>query len=250
MYSRFIQKQNRFIPLILLPLCVSCLWNRRVLNPVKHFETSLEYQVAPFDERQEGLRPALVLLHGRGADEEDLLGLAPYLDPRFICIAARAPLSYAYGGYTWYDLREVGIPESDQFVDSYNRLTTFLDDIQKHAPVDPKRTFLLGFSMGSVMSYALALTKPEKIKGIVAHSGYVPERSPLQLHWDRLSGTSFFVAHGIHDPIIPVQFGRRAKELLSKSTAPFEYHEYPIQHQISEESLSNLTAWLTKQLDS
>ncbi len=217
---------------------------------MKLIETSLTHLIAPFDEKQKGPYPTLILLHGRGANEEDLLGLVPYLDPRFLCIAARAPLSFAYGGYTWYDLQEVGSPESEQFVESYNKLSQFLDDIQKHYPIDPMRTFFLGFSMGTVMSYALALTKPQRIKGIVAHSGYVPENTNLQFQWDNLGKTCFFVAHGTNDPVIPVEFGRRAKELLSKSSAPLVYREYPIQHQISDESLRDLSDWLTKQLDS
>lgn len=217
---------------------------------MQFIDTALEYQLAPFNDGQQGPHPTLILLHGRGANEEDLLGLVPYLDPRFFCVAARAPFSYAYGGYTWYDLREVGSPDRNQFEESYNRLVQFLDDVQKHFPVDADRTFLLGFSMGTVMSYSLALTKPDRIRGIVAHSGYIPEDSHLQFEWKSLASTSFFVAHGTHDPVIPIQFGRRAKELLEKTEAPFVYREYPIQHQISEESLRDFTAWLTNLLDS
>ncbi len=212
---------------------------------MKLIETSLVHQIAPFDETTRQPRPTLILLHGRGSNEEDLLGLVPYLDPRLFCIAARAPFDFPYGGYTWYDLREVGTPESEQFAESYRKLLVFTDDIRKHYPVDPARTFLLGFSMGTVMSYALALTKPEQFRGVVAHSGYVPENSSLDFRWNNLSNTSFFVAHGTHDPVIPINFGRRAHELLQKTGAPLLYREYPIQHQISEESLGDLTRWLT-----
>ncbi len=212
--------------------------------------TSLTHQIAPFNETQAGLHPTLILLHGRGANEDDLLSLVPYLSPHFLCIAARAPFSFPRGGYTWYDLQEIGSPDIVQFMESYDRLGRFLDDIQKSYPVDPQRTFLLGFSMGTVMAYSLALTKPEKIKGVVAHSGYIPESTSLQFQWGDLTRTSFFVAHGIYDPVIPIIFGRKANELLAKSNAPLVYREYPIQHQISDESLRDLSEWLAKHLES
>ncbi|HTP13648.1 MAG TPA: alpha/beta fold hydrolase [Bacteroidota bacterium] len=211
-------------------------------------QSSLVHQLAPFDATRPGPHPTLILLHGRGASEEDLLGLVPYVDPRFFCIAARAPFRFGYGGYTWYDLQEVGAPESGQFDESYQKLSRFLDDVQTHYPVDPRQTFLLGFSMGTVMSYSLALTRPERIRGVVAHSGYIPEKSPLPFKWDGLAHTEFFVAHGVYDPVIPVDYGRRAQQLLSASSAPLVYREYPIQHQISDESLHDLAAWLSSRL--
>lgn len=212
--------------------------------------TSLTHLIAPFDEKQVGPHPTLVLLHGRGSNEEDLLGLVPYLNPRILCIAARAPFSFPYGSYTWYDLQEIGSPNEDQFMESYELLVRFMDDVRNHYPVDPQRTFLLGFSMGTVMSYSLALTKPERIKGVVAHSGYIPESTSLELQWKNLAKTSFFVAHGIHDPVIPIDFGRKARELLTKSDAPLVYREYPIQHQISDESLHDLSDWLSGHVES
>ena len=211
---------------------------------MKPATTSLTHLIAPFDDSQTGLHPALVLLHGRGANEEDLLGLVPYLDPQFFFAAPRAPFPFAHGGYTWYELEEIGSPNKTQFAESYERLVQFLDDIQQQYPVDPNRTYLLGFSMGTVMAYSLALTKPEIIRGMVAHSGYIPEHIAPQFQWESMSHTAFFVAHGIHDPVIPIEFGRRAHELLAKKNARVVYHEYPIQHQISDESLRDLSGWL------
>ena len=207
-------------------------------------ETSLVHQLAPIDETHAGLLPTLILLHGRGANEEDLLSLVPFLSARVLCIAARAPFEFSFGGYTWYELRPSGSPDTGQFMKSYHLLLQFLDDIQKSYPVDPRQTYLLGFSMGAVMAYALSLTKPGRIKGVVAHSGYIPEDTSLQFQWGGLQDTSFFVAHGVNDPVIPVEYGRKAKALLEKTNAPFVYREYPMQHQISEESLRDLNAWL------
>jgi len=101
-----------------------------------------------------------------------------------------------------------------------------------------------------MMSYSLALTRPHEIKGVIAHSGYIPEDIDLPFMWNALNGTSFFIAHGTLDPVIPIQFGRRAKELLSKSGADVTYREYPIGHQISDESLQDFSVWLQHRIPS
>jgi phospholipase/carboxylesterase len=193
--------------------------------------------------------PAIILLHGRGAHEEDLLGLQPYLDPNALLVAVRAPLSFPYGGYTWYETLHIGIPEPVQFAESYDRLVQFLEDVRKHYPVDPNRIILLGFSMGAVMAYACALTKPEMIHSVVAHSGYIPEDTALAFRWKDLKGRGFFVAHGTEDPIIGVEFARRARMLLSETDAELVYKEYLIPHSMSEESVSDLSQWIRKRVD-
>ncbi|HEY4612500.1 MAG TPA: alpha/beta fold hydrolase, partial [Bacteroidota bacterium] len=193
--------------------------------------------------------PTLVLLHGRGTNEDDLLGLVPYLDPRLLVVSARAPFQFPMGGWTWYDIYEVGIPHPEQFRESYDRLAQFFADVKQHYPVDQGKVFFLGFSMGTVMSFALTLSKPEEIAGVVAHSGYVPENTHLTFALDKLQDTSFFVAHGTRDPIIPVHFARRAKELLTAAKADVTYREYPIMHQVSEDSLTDLSGWLKQRLE-
>jgi len=205
---------------------------------------SLFHRIAPRDASAPSPAPLLVLLHGRGSDENDLLGLTPYLDPRFQVVSIRAPRKFSYGGYTWYDLFEIGKPNVDHLVESHQLLLETIDSIQRELPVDPDRTFLLGFSMGAMMSFAVALTHPERIRGVVAHSGYVPEGTPLPYRWKDLGQTEFFVAHGTEDPIVPVEMGRRSEELLRSAGASFTYQEYPIPHTISDESLSDLAEWL------
>ncbi len=198
--------------------------------------------------RADQKQPALILLHGRGTNEDDLLGLVEYFDPRFFIISVRAPFRFdaGFGGYTWYDVKDIGTPHPQQFEESYNRLVRFVEDVQRGYPVDSRRIFLLGFSMGSIMSFALSLTHPEMVRGVVAHSGYIPENADLQFKWDRLQHTSFFIAHGVDDPVIPISFARRSHDLLSKTSADLTYREYPIPHSISEESLSDLSVWLQK----
>ena len=207
-------------------------------------QSSLVHKIAPVSTDRKGPQPVLILLHGRGANEDDLLGLTPYFDPRFLVIAARAPLEFSYGGYTWYETLSVGTPEPSQFGESYARLVQFIDDVRRHYPVDPDRVFLLGFSMGAVMSYAYALTRPESVHSIVAHSGYIPEDTPLVFQWNKLHGKGFFVAHGEFDPVIEKSFARRAKQLLAETEADLEYKEYPIPHTMSENSVGDISSWL------
>lgn len=218
---------------------------------MKSIDSTLFHRVLMPEQSSASRHPTLVMLHGRGADEEDLLGLSSYLDNRLLIVSARAPFAFPYGGgFTWYDMKEVGTPDAAMFKESYEKLSVFVDDILGAYSGDPSQVFLLGFSMGTVMSYALSLTLPEKFSGVVANSGHVPEGTYLSFRWDALSATDFFVAHGLHDPVIPVQFGRRAKELLETAGAPLTYREYPMGHQINEASLSDMASWLTLHLDS
>jgi phospholipase/carboxylesterase len=198
------------------------------------------------------VHPALILLHGMGTNEDDLLGLADYVDPRFFTVSARAPYPFneVSGGYTWYDVREIGrdidLPDRKQFEESHRRLAQFVIDVKRQYPVDGDRVFLFGFSMGSVISLALALTNPGMVRGIVAHSGYIREVPSLKYHWNRLDALSLFVAHGIHDPVVPIHLARRSRDLLIKTKADLTYKEYPIAHAISEQSLHDLSGWLVE----
>jgi len=211
--------------------------------------TALVHTVAPPAASTRGPHPALVLVHGRGTTEDDLLGLVPYLDPRFLVVSVRAPLRFASGGYTWYNLATVGEPEPEEFLESHARFGRFLEEMRTAYPVDPQHIFLLGFSMGSVMSLALALSRPSEIRGVVAHSGYLPEHSALHFQWESLGGCNFYVAHGTLDPVIPIRFGRRAKTILMERGADLTYREYPIGHTVSEESIGDIARWLTENLD-
>ncbi len=217
------------------------------MNPI---QAPLLHKVLPPRVSGGEVHPTLVLLHGRGADEEDLLGLSEYLDDRFLILSVRAPYPFSYGGgYMWYEFDAVGSPVTDMFMSSYEKLSGFLDAALTGYPINKEHLFLLGFSMGTVMSHAMALTKPEMLNGVVANSGYVPEGTPTSFRWNDLSTLNVFIAHGTHDPVIPIQFGRRSSELYASSNALLTYKEYPMGHQITQESLNDMALWLTQCLD-
>ncbi|MBI5474639.1 MAG: prolyl oligopeptidase family serine peptidase [Ignavibacteriae bacterium] len=194
--------------------------------------------------------PTILYIHGRGADEEDLLGLSGALDERFMSIAVRAPFPFDFGGYTWYEILDAtGKPEEKQFVLAYGKLAQFVEDALTQYPIDPQQLFLFGFSMGAVMSYALALTKPALFRGVVAHSGYLAEGTQLEYSWKNVAGRDFFIAHGCSDYTIPVQAARRARLLLEEASARLTYKEYDFAHQIGNESLADIAQWLSQRIN-
>jgi len=194
-----------------------------------------------------GPHPTLIMLHGRGADEEDLIGLAEAFDPALMILSARAPFPFPEGGgFTWYDAGRIGTPEPAMFRKSFGLLAQFVDQALRVYPVDPREVYLLGFSMGTVMSYALALTRPGFFRGVIANSGYVPEGTHLDFPWSEAHRTPFFIAHGTADPVIPVVMARRAKKLFDDAAGDVEYREYAMAHEISRESLADGAAFLAR----
>jgi len=189
--------------------------------------------------------PTIVALHGRGADYSDLPPLIDALKiPGLLVIAPRAPFTFTNGGFAWYELREEGTPGSESFIASLNLLRRFLAEVKAMYPVDDTRFFLLGFSQGAVMAYAVGLQNHNAFRGIMALSGYIPMRSGLSLETEDLSGLSAFISHGTGDELIPVRFGREAAKILTQARADVIYREYAMGHQIINETIVDLAKWM------
>jgi phospholipase/carboxylesterase len=207
--------------------------------------TSLTYAERPAGGEPEGL---LVLHHGRGTYEGDLLGLADALDPkrRLRAIAPRAPLTLSGSpGYHWYLVPRVGYPDPDTFRAARGALAELHDRLWEETGVDPSRTVLGGFSMGTVMSYAMALDADRPpVAGILAFSGFVPVVDGWRPHLDDRQGTRVFLSHGRADPVIEVGFARSARELLEGGGLEVEYREFDGGHQIDPADLPAAVAWL------
>ena len=187
--------------------------------------------------------PAIIALHGRGTDEHDLAPLVFSLGlDGALVISPRAPRPFQFGGgFAWYDLGEEGVPEAETFRASLDLLRRFIVEVKAGYSLD--RTILLGFSQGTVMAYAAALLDPDSFRGVAALSGYIPQHSGLTFRLDRLGGLSVFISHGSFDEVIPLQLGRESAELLKGSGARVEYHEYPMGHEVRQETLRDLSAW-------
>ncbi len=196
-----------------------------------------------------GKPPGLFFLHGRGADEDDLLGLSEYFDDRLFIVAPRAPHPFPMGGgYTWYDLEEIGKPDRAMFESSHKKLRSFLVDAVGTYDLDPAKTFCCGFSMGSIMALSIALTEPGFLRGVLSNSGYLPEDTGMKFNWNGVKGLPVFIGHGLYDPVIPYAYGRRAKEVLESHGAVVTHREYDMGHQINEESLNDMIGWLAPML--
>lgn len=194
----------------------------------------------------------LVLHHGRGTDERDLLGLADALDPerRLQVVTPRGPLRLPGSpGYHWYLVPRVGYPDHDTFHAARAALADLHDGLWKETGIEPSRTVLGGFSMGTVMSYAMALGADRPpVAGVLAFSGFVPVVDGWQPSLGDRLGTRAFIAHGRADPIMEVGFARRAHELLEAGGLEVEYHESDVGHQIDPVHLSAAAEWLVGSL--
>jgi phospholipase/carboxylesterase len=194
---------------------------------------------------------ALVLLHGRGADEQDLGPLLEALDPghRLVGVTPRAPLSLPPGGAHWYIVRSIGFPDSGTFHETFRKLVAWLDALPERTGVPIERTVIGGFSQGAVMSYALGLGsgRPSPA-GIIALSGFIPTVAGFSLDLESRKRLPVAIGHGTLDPVIRVEFGRDARDLLSGAGLDVTYRETPMSHTIDPEYLPELREWLTARI--
>jgi len=194
----------------------------------------------------------LVLHHGRGADEHDLLSFADVLDPqrRLHVVTPRAPLTLpGWPGHHWYIVPRVGYPDPDTFRAAYDRLAAFHDELWERTGLAPEQTVFGGFSMGTVMSYSLGLPAERPAPaGILAFSGFVPVVDGWQPDLAGRPALRAFIAHGRNDPVMEIGFARRARELLEAGGLDVEYHESDAAHHIDPAHVAPAVAWLVRTL--
>ena len=190
---------------------------------------------------------ALVLLHGRGADEQDLAPLLDILDPerRLVGLLPRGPLSLPPGGAHWYVVRRIGFPDPATFLPTFERLSGWLDETLQDLRLGPDRVVLGGFSQGAVMSYALGLgaARPRPA-GILAMSGFLPTVDGFELDPGSRAGMSVSISHGSFDPVIGVEWGREAKGRLEAAALDVRYREDPVDHRITPAAVAQAKAVL------
>jgi phospholipase/carboxylesterase len=211
--------------------------------------SALVYRERPAAGEPEGL---LVLHHGRGADEHDLLTLADVLDParRLHVVTPRAPLQLPSSpGYHWYLVPRVGYPDPDSFQAARTALAELHDELWQQTGIAPERTVLGGFSMGAVMSYAMAFGAERPAPaGVLALSGFIPTVAGWQPALDDRSAVRVFIAHGRQDRVIAVEFARDAAERLRGAGVPVDYHESDAAHHIDPRELPAAGTWLQETL--
>ena len=189
----------------------------------------------------------LILHHGRGTDEEDLFGLADLFDPkrRLHVVTPRGPLPFPGSlGYRWYETGDVGFPDPESFRSTYAQLSAFHDGLWERTGLTPEQTILGGFSMGTVMSYTTGLGADRPAPaGILALSGFIPTVEGWQPSLADRTDVKVLIGHGTADPVIGVEFARRARELLEAAGLAVEYHEAPAAHHIDPRMVPSIVDW-------
>ena len=194
--------------------------------------------------------PMVVMIHGRGADMNDLADLAPMLDAaggcRFVFPNAPKPFEAYPGmamGWTWF---EGWPPIHDSVVDSRAEMLRFLDEITTKYPTPDGKLIVGGFSQGALMALDSGLRTTQKLAGIVCMSGGLYEHDLIDLRPH--AGLPVLIAHGSADDVVPVTYARRARHLLEAAGIDVEYHEYPIGHQVAAEEAAVVRAFIERVL--
>ncbi len=203
-----------------------------------------------FEPGGDGPYPTVLALHGWGANAMDLLGIAPYLcSGRFLIIcpqgSVEVPLGPGAVGHGWFPLTLDAPPDIPAILAARDELRLFLDACATRYPIDRRKLVVLGFSQGGVMAYSLAFAEPERYAAVAALSSWLPQEF---VHASPPIANSQYpptlIHHGLHDELVEVDRARESVEALRSLRVPVTYREYEMGHQISQRSLSDLSAWL------
>lgn len=200
-----------------------------------------------------GNAPTLIMLHGYGSDENDLFSFASELPEELLIISVRAPYNLNPQGYAWYAINFDSVQEkfsdNEQAKDSRDAISNFIEEVTANYPVDKDQITLLGFSQGTILSYAVALSEPSKIKNIIALSGYINKEIIKPRFEDNdFSKLSIYSSHGSQDQVIPVSWARQAPEILKELGIEHTYSEFPVGHGLNPQNFMELKKWLEDRL--
>jgi phospholipase/carboxylesterase len=195
--------------------------------------------------------PLLIMCHGYGSDENDLFSFSSELPEELFIISLRAPYAMQPFGNAWYainfDAEKGKWSDNVQAQLSVDLISNFIDYACETYPIDSKNVTLLGFSQGTILSIAVALNYPQKVKNIVALSGYINvELLPRKLEESQVSSLNFFCSHGSVDQVIPVDWARKTPEILHSLGVNHIYKEYPVGHGVAPQNFYDFKDWLTK----
>ena len=193
--------------------------------------------------------PLLIMCHGYGSDENDLFSFAQELPADLFIISVRAPYPMQPYGNAWYainfDAQQNKWNDIEQAVESRDKIASLIDEACAKYPVNKNNVTLLGFSQGTILSYAVALTYPEKVTNIIALSGYVSEDMLADNLKDKdYSHLDFYCSHGSLDQVIPIDWARKAPKFLDARQIKNTYSEFPIGHGVSPQNFYELKNWL------
>lgn len=198
--------------------------------------------------------PLIILLHGYGSNEQDLFSFADELPDELLILSVQAPLNMGFGAYAWYTIhfdstdasKFSDLPEAKKALDIIH---SFLEEANDRYEYDTENVFLLGFSQGTILSMAFALNNPNKIKHVIALSGYVnKDLLNNDVGIKNFLGLDFFVSHGSSDQVIPVEWARNTPKFLSDLGIKNVYHEYPVGHGVAPQNFHDLNQWIKNRI--
>lgn len=227
-------------------LCISSCFNGKLTaqtNPIK--SSDLKYLVREPKVKTTKAR-LLVLLHGVGSNEQDLFSLAQYLPDDFLILSVRGPYTYNQG-YGWYNLQFTDkgiIHDKAQAESSRKLLIEFISGLKTKYQFDASQVYLCGFSQGAIMSYYIALSRPDFIKGIAIMSGRMLDETKPLVQKEKVKSLKVFISHGTEDSVLKIQYARDAKNYLQSVGIQPVYKEYIDVHTINQQMLSDLIIWL------
>lgn len=197
--------------------------------------------------------PLLIMLHGYGSDENDLFSFADELPDELFIVSAKAPYSMQPYGNAWYaihfDNANGKFSDDLQAIESRDMIRDFIDEVIAKYPVDANNVTLLGFSQGSILSYSVALSYPEKVKNVIALSGYINEGILTDGYKNNdFTNLSIYCSHGSVDQVIPVDWARKIQPLLNELNIENSYSEFPVGHGVAPQNFFELKDWLKKRI--
>ncbi|MFY8188855.1 MAG: alpha/beta hydrolase [Flavobacterium sp.] len=212
---------------------------------------SLHYIIRSPKTKQD-LHPLVLLLHGYGSNEQDLFSFANELPAEAYVISVRAPyhLSFEANAFAWYAINfgadNSKFSDVKQAKESLLVLKNLIDELLIKFPIDANDVTLMGFSQGAILSYALGLSYPEKIRRIVAMSGYFNPEMVLETQTDKVyDSLQIFASHGLVDEVIPISWAEQSLELLKPFHIPLSFHSYPVGHGVAPQNFADILNWLT-----
>ncbi|MEM6515126.1 MAG: alpha/beta fold hydrolase [Bacteroidota bacterium] len=213
--------------------------------------SNLQYITRPSSLKENA--PLIILCHGYGSDENDLFSFASELPKELFVISLKAPYAMQPFGNAWYainfDAQQNKWNDVEQAILSRDKIAQFIDEAVAKFPVNKNNITLLGFSQGTILSYAVALTYPEKVKNIIALSGYVSEDMLSDnLNEKDYSHLDFYCSHGSVDQVIPVDWARQAPKFLEKLNIKHTYSEFPVGHGVAPQNFHDLKSWLEQRI--
>ncbi|MGY5352886.1 alpha/beta hydrolase [Wenyingzhuangia sp. IMCC45533] len=194
--------------------------------------------------------PLILLIHGYGSNKEDLFSFAAELPEQALVVSVQAPTTLPFGGYAWYsitfDADENKFSNPDEGKESVQKLNLFIDEIVGKYNINSSKIFMTGFSQGAILSYAYSFTFPNKVKYVLALSGYF--NPDFLIDTPTHNDSEYFISHGSVDQVIPVEWAQKAPKILSELNVDHSYKEYPVGHGVHPNNFYDLKNWILNRI--